>query len=260
MGLFFQEVLMSYLKWLICLLLVSPDALGATRFISVDPDREGQSPYVYVANQPLEKVDLDGHNAKVVINEKKKRITVKAKILVYGSAADKATAKMMEQNIKTAWNGHRYHDPNTGTDYEVVFKVKVRYRKRAPKNVAKRADRNAKINFIELPANQKRSYVMVQPGYTGVWRGRDMITQNWGDPAPHEFGHLLGLDDRYTRGKANPGWQGNIMAESAMRGHVDSRNLSLMLTDAMVKHNQNLRRAQPKRKTIYEIRPKGFVR
>lgn len=242
------------------LLCLFPKTLAATRFIAVDPEREGDSPYVYVGNKPLSQVDVDGHNAKVIINEKKKKITVKAKILVYGAAADKATAKMMQQNIKSAWNGHRYQDLATGTDYEVVFKVKVRYRKRTPKNLAKRAERNAKLNFIELPLNQKRSYVSVLPGYTGVWRGRDMITPNWGDPAPHEFGHLLGLDDRYRNGRANSGWHGNIMAEPAMRGHVDRRNLSLMLTDAMVKHNQNLQSAQPKRKTIYEIRPKGIVR
>ncbi len=251
---------MRLLTLFVISLSLCPKIHAATRFIAVDPDREGESPYVYVGNQPLNQVDVDGYNAKVVINEKKKRITVKAKILVYGGAADKATAKMMQQNIKAAWNGHRYQDLATGTDYKVVFKVKVRYRKRTPKNLTKRAERNAKLNFIELPPNQNRSYVLKRPGYTGVWRGRDKITQTWGDPAPHEFGHLIGLADRYSNGRPNSGWRGNIMAEPAMRGQVDSRNLELMLTDAMVKHNQNLHSAQPKRKTIYEIRPKGFVR
>jgi len=53
------------------------------------------------------------------------------------------------------------------------------------------------------------------------------------DPAPHEVGHLLGLDDRYTdKNGPNKGWEKNIMGNS-QNGKVEQRNIDGMLQDAM---------------------------
>lgn len=51
--------------------------------------------------------------------------------------------------------------------------------------------------LVEVGAADKRSYV--SGGDEGEWRsqGRSGLTLAQYDPAPHEVGHLLGLDDRY---------------------------------------------------------------
>lgn len=61
------------------------------------------------------------------------------------------------------------------------------------------------------------------------------------DPAPHEFGHLLGLKDRYkgvfesffSGDGPEPGWAGNIMGEPAGAGAVDQRNIDPILNRAL---------------------------
>ena len=53
------------------------------------------------------------------------------------------------------------------------------------------------------------------------------------DPAPHEFGHLLGLGYRYTDSKgANTGWAGNIMADG-QNGKVEQKNVDAIVSDAV---------------------------
>ena len=89
---------------------------------------------------------------------------------------------------------------------------------------------------------------------TGVWRG------NAPDPAPHEFGHLLGLADRYTDFIGpNPGWQGNIMAEGAMRGTVEQKNIDTIVSPFVKSHNS---RWFPfiNRTTTHHLAPRGILR
>ncbi|CAM2007562.1 hypothetical protein [Acanthopleuribacter pedis] len=234
--------------------------LLAARFINVDPARENHSPYLYVANQPLMAIDPDGKNAKVVIDEKQKTITVSAKIVVWGESADDKTAKMMEKNINDAWKGHTYEDKANKKIYNVVFAVTVTYQKNRPADYEKQAKNDSELNFIELPKGHKRSFVYKNPGYTGQWRGNDQITASWGDPAPHEFGHLIGLKDRYTNGKPDAKWKGNIMAEPAMKGTVEKRNIHTVLEPAYKEHLKNQALAKPKNTTTFELRPKGNLR
>lgn len=83
---------------------------------------------------------------------------------------------------------------------------------------------------------QRRSHVFA--GDEGVWRGTGLA---FSDPAPHEFGHLVGLDDRYYGdlwaflGKSGPkpGWAGNIMAEPPGFGAVQQKNIDAILDNAL---------------------------
>ena len=53
------------------------------------------------------------------------------------------------------------------------------------------------------------------------------------DRAPHEVGHLLGLDDRYAcKNGPNKGWETNIMG-SSQTGKVEQKNIDGILGDAM---------------------------
>jgi hypothetical protein len=84
-------------------------------------------------------------------------------------------------------------------------------------------------NYINVDTSNSRSFV--QLGYLGTWRavGRNGLSLADDNPAAHEFGHLLGFFDRYsdTNG-VFPGWNGNIMAEPAMRGNVEQRNINAL--------------------------------
>lgn len=75
----------------------------------------------------------------------------------------------------------------------------------------------------------------VQGGDEGEWRGsgRNGLSLSQDNPAPHEFGHLMGLGDRYTDAKGtNPGWKGNIMGEATTE-KVEQRNINGMIGEAM---------------------------
>ena len=71
-----------------------------------------------------------------------------------------------------------------------------------------------------------------------MWRsqGRNGKTLAQDNPAPHEIGHILGLDDRYSdkNGRSVPdkGWENNIMGNSKS-GKVEQRNIDGILKDAM---------------------------
>ncbi|CAM2007597.1 hypothetical protein [Acanthopleuribacter pedis] len=226
-----------------------------TRFINVDPERENFSPYLYVANQPLTAIDPDGKNAKVVVDEKAQTITVSAKIVVWGDAADEKTAKMMEKNINAAWNGHVYEDTDKNKTYNVVFDVKVLYEKERPTNYKEKAKRNPELNYVELRKEFRRSETFGN-GFEGIWKGNDQVSPE-NDPAPHEFGHLIGLDDKYTSTAPFKGWDGNIMGMPAMMGVVEKKNIHMFLKPAMEKHHKNMTRLIPRKKTVYHIKPRN---
>ena len=71
-------------------------------------------------------------------------------------------------------------------------------------------------------------------GFYGNWRavGRGTRTLSQDNPAGHEFGHLLGFDDRYDYNTQNPkpGWEGNIMAEATYKPSiVEQRDINRMV-------------------------------
>ena len=82
---------------------------------------------------------------------------------------------------------------------------------------------------------------------SGVLRGfgRNGMDIRDDNPAPHEFGHMLGLKDKYSKSKEAYGtpindiWEKNIMANPAGKGMVEKKNLEAVLIsfDKFVKHN-----------------------
>ena len=90
--------------------------------------------------------------------------------------------------------------------------------------------KNGKNNFLIVHDDFMQSYV--KESHFGE------ITTNFlqGDPLIHEFGHLIGLKDRYheqkptsvvknTHSLPDIGWEGNVMAEIPKNGKVESKNL-----------------------------------
>ena len=201
--------------------------------------------YSYAINNPLKYNDPTGKDAKVTINGKNNTITVKSDIYLKGDGATNTVAERMQKNINETWNkGWTYYDADTDKTYNVKFDVKVAVTK-CPVCHALGGDNN----IIDVGSTD-RSWVLRDKANQGAWRSNEP------DPAPHEFGHLLGLDDKYSDTSGTYfGWEGNIMAESAMQGSVEQRNIDTMLSDFVSQYNDRWIKWDKER--TYHLAPRG---
>lgn len=187
-------------------------------------------------------------DAKVTI--KNGKATISSTIYIYGSGATQNIANLMQSDIMSAWgknqngNDWTYTDPSSGKVYTVAFDIQVKLydSKNAAKKPSLFSGKNNPFstdNFIEIDKNNARSYV--RGGDEGQWRGngRNGLALGQDDPAPHEFGHMIGLTDRYSRSGANTGWTGNIMAEPAMQGIVQQKNIDAVLSHIISRYNSS---------------------
>jgi RHS repeat-associated protein len=208
-------------------------------WLSVDPLAEKncfESPYVFVHNNPLIYVDPDGRDGIIVINGG--QITINANIHAYGAGANKSVVAQMQKDINSRWGGNFSAQSSDGKQkFNVNVNVNIGLYEGKEKNdpfiIEESWNPNNRDNFVEIGAADKRSYVT--GGDEGEWRsqGRNGSTLAQDDPAPHEVGHLLGLDDRYTdKNGPNKGWETNIMG-SSQNGKVEQRNIDGILGDAM---------------------------
>jgi RHS repeat-associated protein len=222
------------------------------RFFQIDPLWEkyySWTPYHYSANNPVSFLDPGGKDAYVTIQGS--TITISTTIFIYGSGATQSTANMMQSHILAAWgcnsNGDpwTYTDPKTKQTYNVVFDVSVKLYN--PNNASDRPGLFSgrynplnRDNYIEVDKNYKNnSYV--KSGDEGLWRGGGWLGFSFeeSDPAPHEFGHLIGFMDRSDKVfGVEVGWEGNIMAEPAMQGSVWQANINMLVTPIIKEYNQ----------------------
>ena len=133
----------------------------------------------------------------------------------------------MGEKLETG-EGWKYTDELNGITYDVVFDVQVElYNPDNPSDkpgfFSGKNNPFSRDNYIEIDNKCRRSFV--RGGDEGTWRseGREGKSLASDNPAPHEFGHLLGFKDRYGEKGAQNGWEGNIMAEPAMKGRVEQK-------------------------------------
>ena len=191
--------------------------------------------YSYTRNNPVNYIDPDGQDARVTINSKDNTVKIDTTIYIYGPDATDELAETMQNDIMNEWNGDgwTYLDQETGTEYSAEFDVKVKKTSFFGAIMNKTQYSNIIKIDTEKSIDRGGSYVNTGLGFYGMWRGNDP------DPAPHEFGHLVCLDDRYAQGEgAIEGWEGNIMAERAMEGSVEQRNIDSIVSPYVKKHNK----------------------
>ena len=219
-------------------------------WLSVDPLFEkyvGMTPYNYCAGNPVKLVDVDGRDAEITINEEQGTITVTSNIIIYGVLASEKMAEIYENSIMNSWgkmNTYEYE----GRTYNVLWNIDVRVMGKDEKE-----DYNGVNNYIKV-VGYTGNPASTNSTNKGTWRGVSssiyggLLNENSKDnPAPHEFGHILGLRDRYvTReqalesgwayGTILKGWDGNIMAEKAGQGKVSKENLDILFIPSLELH------------------------
>lgn len=209
------------------------------RWMNIDPlasKNNFESPYVYVHNNSLIYVDPDGKDGIIVIKDG--QININANVYAYGAGATKQVISQMQRDVNSRWGGNFSAQTSDGRQkFKVNINVNISLYEGKEKNdpyiIEESWNPNNRDNFVEIGAADKRSYVT--GGDEGEWRsqGRNGLTLAQDDPAPHEVGHLLGLDDRYTdKDGPNKGWENNIMG-SSQKGKVEQRNIDGILGDAM---------------------------
>ena len=173
--------------------------------------------------------DPDGKDVRIAI--KGNSITIKANVILTGNNATAQLAKMYQDDIMNNWGSMTSYEYK-GNTYELNWDVNVRV---AEKNEVE--ELNGLNNYMEV--SSENSYVV--NSQKGKIRnvGRDGIPFEFDNPMSHEFGHILGLKDKYQKGGANPNepvspeWTGNIMAEEAGVGLVDKKNLDILFPKAI---------------------------
>ena len=206
-------------------------ALG--RWHAVDPNIKNNvemTPYAYCFNNPLKYKDPDGKDG--VISICGNNITVRSNIIIYGKDASSQLARIYKSGIMGTWGKETIYKYN-GTTYNILWDVNVRVA--APQE---KFDFNGVNNYIEVSMEKNTSYVT---NYNrGLFRGRNRIGNSLQEdnPAPHEFGHLLGLSDKYKNKRIpiSKEWEGNIMASP--NGNVDKRNLDALFQDRLKQFEQ----------------------
>lgn len=98
---------------------------------------------------------------------------------------------------------------------------------------------------------------------SGEWR---VTNKDEDSPAAHEFGHIMGLRDRYFTykdlkdfsllkpyiGKPYKGWKGNIMSD--VKGNVTNENIKCLLDPIMEKHKEHKdKKENSKSEQVYQI-------
>ena len=164
--------------------------------------------YNYCMGNPIVFVDHDGRDAKVAIDHNSRTVTVTANIFILPKrGVGTNVAQYMQSSIVNAWDKGWTYTTEDGTQYAVKFNVNVRI-----KGYKETIDFNGINNYITVVDEEITSETT--NAKIGIWAKGTPDNNS----AAHEFGHILGLDDKYNRDSNDheplPGWKTNLMAGS----------------------------------------------
>ena len=184
------------------------------------------SPYAFANNNPVRYVDPDGKDIRIAI--KGNTATIHANIIFGGPDVSQSAVDAYRREIAWYWGADSNGDPWTyehnGQKYNVVFDIHYRVQGVNEKWGLEYWDFNGENNYVAVKdtkvSSEMRNY------HYGTWR------KNGDGVAAHEFGHIMGLMDRYTEGGDLPGWESNTMGVNNGKKRVEQRNIDGVLNKA----------------------------
>lgn len=215
------------------------DALTG-RFTTSDPLAERypwESPYLFCSGNPVKMVDEDGKDGIVSIYGPK--ISISANIYLYGSGANSYVRDTFQSGINSKWSNRTYSIQHNNKVFQTSVEGNV-YLQRGLYPIGRFSpwDRN---NYVYVSDDIKTSTVNNYGIDYNEWRsrGRNGESLSQDNPAPHEFGHLLGLPDMYYKDTQEPisGWEYNIMGNS-QHGKVEQINIEPILEQVFKSYDE----------------------
>ena len=167
------------------------------RFTATDPLHKkypGINPYHFSANCPIAMIDVGGLDG--IRNGSNATITATI-ILIYDPVAIPiataiTAAANAQTNINTVWSAQTYNGMNVTSNVTVTAMTQVAYNAAAAAGTLNPTD--GQTNVMQLTSDGTRSQVNFDQR-TGSYDVSDLTGAS--NTAAHEFGHMLGLDDRY---------------------------------------------------------------
>ena len=198
-------------------------------------DNPWWSPWAYCGGNPVRYVDPNGQDVLITVGGR--IITITAELILYGDGATEEIRDIYQKKINEVWGQvTKYrHNANLGglaTEYDVEWDVNVRL-KGLEENIVYNGYNND-VEVIMDPAKLKNNTSTVEDSRRAFFRGygTDGYDLQSDNPAAHEFGHMLGLRDRYLRkgGKSIPdkGFENDVMGVSVRTPDVSVSDVHVM--------------------------------
>lgn len=232
------------------------DPIIGGRFTSVDPMAEKYysiSPYAYCVGDPINCIDPDGRDAIISIDGN--NITISASVVLTGQYATQELADLYKQGIMEQWGAISSFTAIDGTEYSVTWNIDVSVNNDIDLDAGDIPKQDGYHNYMQVMCEEysngkhvAQSGLNIRTGYTGHVRSysREGLSLYFDNPMPHEFGHMLGLIDRYygnknirkgpqAYGNVLPGWEGHIMGEKPVDGMAYPSDLNGVVNAAICK-------------------------
>ena len=225
-------------------------------FTCVDPMAEkyyGISPYAYCVGDPINCIDPDGRDARIFIDGN--NITISASVVLTGQYATQELADLYKQGIMEQWGAISSFTAIDGTEYSVTWNIDVSVNNDIDLDAGDIPKQDGYHNYMQVMCEEysngkhvAQSGLNIRTGYTGHVRSysREGLSLYFDNPMPHEFGHMLGLIDRYygnknirkgpqAYGNVLPGWEGHVMGEKPVDGMAYPSDLNGVVNAAICK-------------------------
>ena len=184
-------------------------------FQTQDPKAWDYTPfnaYTYCGGDPVNYIDPTGQDALLLLEDD--LITVKANIILMGEHASEDIAQIYYEDIMNTW-GTIDKFSYEGETYDVKWDVNVSIKG------DEAIDYNGINNYMEVIMDGGKASSVTGTNHGIIRAVSDMgLSLSEDCPMSHEFGHMLGLIDRYnptTNKPESKEWANDVMAEPAFQ-------------------------------------------